>query len=83
MSLIPQPGDLIFKGDDGKRTMRVGGNGSIIQGLVFDALTGEETSATVETYKYFTGGTGGMLVATVTITYSDSTKCFVLSAVKS
>ena len=82
MSLIPQPGNLIGVGDDGKRYLRVGGNGSIIQGLEFDSITGEETSATVETYRYYTGGTGGTLVATVVVTYSDNTKCFVNSVEK-
>lgn len=79
MSLIPQTASTIFTVGKGQKAVRVGGNGSIIQGLLFDAITGEETSPTVETYRYYTGGTGGTLVATVVVTYSDNTKCFVNS----
>lgn len=75
--------DSHFESPDGKPAVRVGGTGSIIEGLIFDAITGEETSTTVETYRYYQGGTGGTLIATVVVTYSDNTKCFVTSAVRS
>lgn len=64
-------------------TLGVSGTGSIIDGLVFDAITGEKTSSTIETYRYYQGGTSGTLVATVIITYTDTTKSFVQSVVRS
>lgn len=71
-----------FNNGSGEPATRVGATGSIISGIEFDAITGEETSSTVETYRYYTGGTAGTLVATVIVTYSDNTKCFVTSVVR-
>ena len=73
-------------GDDKQFTLAVDkdswANGSIVSGIKYDALTGEETSSTVETYRYYEGGTGGTLLATVVVTYSDDTKCFISSVVR-
>ena len=71
-----------FLTEDGEVAVRTGGVGNILSGIVFDAFTGEETSSTVETYRYYSGGTGGTLLATVVVTYSDDTKCFVSSVVR-
>lgn len=49
---------------------------------VFDAVTYTATSSTVETYRYYTGGTAGSLVATVTVTYTDATKTVLTSVVR-
>lgn len=48
---------------------------------VYDSITYTNTSTTVDTYRYYTGGTGGTLVATVTVTYSDPTTKSVLVSV--
>ena len=49
----------------------------------YDAITYTNTSTTVDTYRYYTGGTGGTLVATVTVTYSDpTTKAVLVSVVR-
>lgn len=66
-----------YDNGNNEATVRVGGTGSVLSGLVFDSLTGEETTPTTETYRYYLGGTSGTLVATVVVTYSDNTKCFV------
>jgi hypothetical protein len=56
----------------------VAGGGSA--GLpTWDYMDGTETSATVETYEYYQGGSGGTLVATVVVTYSDAGKGFITS----
>jgi len=62
---------------NGKTILTVGGSGSILAGINYDSFLGEETSATVETYRYYLGGTSGTLQTTVVVTYSDATKCFV------
>lgn len=40
----------------------------------YDYISYANTSSTVDTYVFKTGGSGGTTVATVTITYTDSTK---------
>lgn len=50
--------------------------------VVYDAVTYTNTSSTVDTYQYYTGGTGGTLVATVTVTWTNSTKSVLVSAVR-
>lgn len=56
----------------------VNSNGSSIGGLIpnqdFDYIDIQQTSATVETYVYKQGGTSGITVQTITVTYTDSTK---------
>jgi len=50
---------------------------------VYDAITYTDTSTTVDTYRYYQGGTGGTLIATLTVTYSDpTTKSILVSAVR-
>ena len=68
---------------NGKAIPTVAGSGSVLSGLVFDSIVGEETSPSIETYRYYRGGVSGDLQATVVVTYSDSTKCFVNSVVRS
>jgi hypothetical protein len=48
----------------------------------YDAMTYTATSPTVGTYLYYVGGTGGNLVATVTITYTDATQTVLVSIVR-
>lgn len=52
------------------------GGGSIAL-PTWDYMAGTQTSATVETYEYYQGGSGGTLVATVVITYADASKAFI------
>lgn len=47
-----------------------------------DAISLTLTSSTVETYKFFNGGTSGNLVCTIVVTYTDSTKSTIVSAVR-
>ena len=42
--------------------------------IVYDYMSYTNTNATTDTYVYKSGGSGGTLVATVTIVYTDSTK---------
>lgn len=48
----------------------------------YDAVTLELTSATVETFKFRVGGSTGPILATVTVTYTDSTKETISSVVR-
>lgn len=49
---------------------------------IFDALTYTATSGTVDTYSYFTGGIGGSLVATLTVTFTAADHLTLVSAVR-
>lgn len=49
---------------------------------VYDSLTYTNTSVIVDTYKYYTSGVSGTLVATLTITWTDSTKTVLTSVVR-
>lgn len=48
----------------------------------YDSVTYTNTSSTVDTYAYYSGGTAGLLKATVTITWTDSTKSVISSVVR-
>lgn len=48
----------------------------------FDAFTYTATSATIDTYRYYTGGTGGTLQFTITVTWTDSTHATLSSVVR-
>src|SRR4051812_13921659 len=52
---------------------RVGSLGRLVTEK-YDAIVYTNTSGTVDTYTYKSGGTSGTTVATVTITYTDNTK---------
>jgi hypothetical protein len=55
--------------------------GSLIT-VSYDAIAYTDTSSTVDTYTFYLGGLSGVLVATVTITYTDSTKAVVSTVVR-
>ena len=57
-------------------------SGSLLQGVVFDSIDTSFPSATVEVYRYYDGGLAGTLTATVTVTYTNSNKKFLSSAVR-
>lgn len=48
----------------------------------YDALSKANLSPTVETYSYYKGGLTGTLVATVTVTYTNSGKDDIISVVR-
>lgn len=48
--------------------------GSGLAGVSWDFCDIQQTSATVETYVFKTGGSGGTTVRTIVVTYTDSTK---------
>lgn len=50
--------------------------------LVYDAIVYTDTSSTIDTYNYYTGGTGGTLEGTITVTWTDSSKNVLVSAVR-
>lgn len=47
---------------------------SMTPGVDYDYIDVQQTSATVETFVYKRGGSGGTTVQTVTVTYTDSSK---------
>lgn len=47
---------------------------SLAPGVDYDYLDVQQTSATVETHVFKTGGAAGTTVQTITTTYTDSTK---------
>ena len=51
-------------------------------GVSYDTIEYTNTSTTVDTYVYKTGGTGGTVTATVAITYTNTTKSQVSSVVR-
>lgn len=58
---------------------KVGSDGSLqtSSGLIpkaYDYVAYTNTSSTVDTYKFYSGGSGGTLVATLTLSYTDTTK---------
>jgi Tfp pilus assembly protein PilW len=50
------------------------GGGTGLVPFSYDYIAYTNTSSTVDTYVYKTGGSGGTTVATITITYTDTTK---------
>lgn len=56
----------------GSITVAVGG--SPLNDINWDALDVQQTSATVDTFLFYSGGLAGTLVATCVVTYTDSTK---------
>lgn len=59
------------------------GSGSFVEGLVFDYIEATYPTTSSEVYTYKNGGSGGTTVATITITYTDSTKGTLSSVEKS
>jgi len=56
--------------------------GSFLTGIEFDAIEGSYPNLTTEVYEYYTGGLAGTLVATITVIYTDNTKCDITSVVR-
>lgn len=45
-----------------------------VAGIDYDYIDCQQTSATVETYVFKSGGSGGTTVQTIVVSYTDSTK---------
>lgn len=52
----------------------VNATSGMLVGVSYDAVDIQQTSATVETYVFKSGGIGGSTVKTIVITYTDATK---------
>jgi hypothetical protein len=52
----------------------VNASSGMLVGVAYDAVDVQQTSATVETYVFKSGGLAGTTVKTIVITYTDSTK---------
>lgn len=74
--------DKFFETDDGETAVRVGGVGSFLDGITYDALSATYPDAVTEIYSYFEGGLAGTLKATVTVVYVNSDKDDVLTVVR-
>lgn len=48
--------------------------GNFIPGFTYDYVAVAYPSSTTETYTYKSGGASGTTLATITVTYTDSTK---------
>jgi hypothetical protein len=56
--------------------------GGFLSGVVYDALSAEYTTTTIETYRYYLGGISGTLQATIVVTYTDVSKANVSTVVR-
>jgi hypothetical protein len=67
---------LVVDGANNEVAQRVKtfGLGNLLEGFSFDFIDVQQTSATVETYVYKTGGSGGTTVATITVVYTSASK---------
>lgn len=52
----------------------VNSTSGMLVGVAYDAVDIQQTSSTVETYVFKSGGLAGTTVKTIVITYTDSTK---------
>lgn len=60
--------------DDTSHALLTKNTNSFTPGVDYDYLDVQQTSGTVETYVYKTGGSGGTTVRTITVTYTSSSK---------
>lgn len=78
---------LLRSYDDLLKAFRVvgstgGGGGGMLAGVTFDAVVASYPNSVTEVFQFKTGGVGGTLAATITVVYTDSTKAFISTAVK-
>jgi hypothetical protein len=69
-----------FNNGNDEATVRVGGTGTIISGIQFDEIQATYPSGTIEIYQYLYESN---VVATVTVTYTNSSKNEVQSVLRS
>lgn len=58
----------------GTNPLPVSASSGMLSGVSYDAIDVQQTSSTVETYVYKSGGLAGTTVKTIVVTYTDSTK---------
>lgn len=61
-------------GWDGSNWQRISNAGGKLVSIAYDYIAATYPSGTQEVYAFYTGGSSGILVATVTVNYTDSTK---------
>lgn len=82
VAVVPGTGAVLTYASGGSSATVVG-IGPVGQYQVnYDTILYTATSATVDTYTYKTGGTGGTTTATVTVTYTDGTHATLVSVVR-
>lgn len=82
VAVDPLTGAILTYGAGGSSATVVG-IGPVGQYQVnYDTILYTATSATVDTYTFKTGGTGGTTTATVTVTYTDGTHATLVSVVR-
>ena len=60
--------------EDDLTAVRIKDFSGLFNGIVYDFIDIQQTSATIETFVFKTGGSGGTIVTTITIVYTDATK---------
>ena len=70
--------DKFVENCDGTTSVKV--TGGIIADLVYDYVAASYPDSITEIYTFRKGGSGGTLLATVTIVYTDSTKVDISTA---
>ena len=73
IEVLKKAGEEVTAGDKSDYYIKTAGLNGLVT-VPFDYISLSETSTT-DVYTYKNGGSGGTTVATVTITYTDSTKC--------
>ena len=81
MSLINEPRAWENR-PDGQYLKVIGGEGTILEGVSWDAVSATYPDAVTEVYSFYSGGLTGDLQATVTVIYSNASKTDLVSAVK-
>lgn len=66
----------------GDTAVRVGQFGALSSPMNTDAITVEYPSSTVEIYKFRSGGVSGTILMTLTVTYTNGSKNYISSVVK-
>lgn len=69
-----------FNNGNDEATVRVGGTGTMLSGIVFDEIQATYPTSTTEIYQYILQSN---VVATITITYTDSCKSQIQSVMRS
>lgn len=83
MVYAPAPNQIFRRVfDDPAEALRVIPFGGFYAPSTFDAIVATYPSAISEVYTYKDGGTGGTTVMTITVTYTDSTKEFIDTVVR-
>jgi hypothetical protein len=74
--------EKFFETSDGSTGIRVGAFGGFSAPTGTDTITATYPSSVVEVYQYRSGGVSGTILMTLTVTYTNTTKEFISSVVK-